>query len=101
MNKAVFTLRPVPYRILANRSRRVDFTVRRVHTASASRPVVTQLHVLNSWHISYFPGHVSIVSRVDHVLSKETWTQIRKSLFCCHLFYLYVAVVACNGEGPG
>ena len=37
-------------------------TVRRVHTASASRPVATQLHVLNSWHISHFPGHVSIVS---------------------------------------
>ena len=33
---------------------------------------MTQLHVLNSWHISRLPGHVSIVSRVDHVLTKET-----------------------------
>ena len=47
-------------------------TVRRVHTASASRPVVTQLHVLNSWHISRFSGHLSIISRVDHLLTKET-----------------------------
>ena len=46
--------------------------VRRVHTASASRLVVIQLHVLNSWHISRFSGHVSIISRVDHVLTKET-----------------------------
>ena len=30
--------------------------------------------------MSPFPAHVSIVSRVDHVLSKETWTQTRKSL---------------------
>ena len=30
---------------------------------------MTQLHVLNSWHISRFPGHMSIV---DHVLTKET-----------------------------
>ena len=48
-------------------------TVRRVHTASASRPVATQLHVHNSWHISHFPGHVSIVSLLDHVLTKETY----------------------------
>ena len=47
--------------------------VRRVHTASASRPVATQLHVLNSWHISHFLGHVSIVSLLDHVLTKETY----------------------------
>ena len=40
-------------------------TVRRVHTASALRPVVTQLHVLNYWHISPFQGHVSILSRVS------------------------------------
>ena len=45
--------------------------VRRVHTASTSRPVVTQLHVLKSWNMSPFPGHVSIVSCVDHVLYKE------------------------------
>ena len=32
---------------------------------------MTQLRVLNWWHISRFPGHVSIVSRVDHVLTKE------------------------------
>ena len=63
-----FTLGPVLFRILANRTRRVDLAsglhshykrlTRReryapptspcVHTASASRPVVTQLHVLNS-----------------------------------------------------
>ena len=61
------------YWILVNRSCRVDFAsdcvhttndwpdangmrmVRHVHTASASRPVVTQLHDL--WHISPFPGH--------------------------------------------
>ena len=47
--------------------------VRRVHTASALLPVVPQLHVLNSWHISRFPGHMSIASRVDHVLTKETF----------------------------
>ena len=41
-------------------------------TASALPSVVTQLHVLNSWHTSCFPGHMSIVSRVDHVLTKET-----------------------------
>ena len=70
--KAAFTLGPVLFRILANRTRRVDFAsglhshykrltrreritaangtrpLCRVHTASASRPVVTQLHVLNS-----------------------------------------------------
>ena len=41
--------------------------VRRVHTASALRPVVTQL-------VAYimFPGHELIVSRVDHVLTKAT-----------------------------
>ena len=40
---------------------------------SASRPVVTQLHILNSWHISRFSDHVSILSRVDHVLTQETF----------------------------
>ena len=46
--------------------------VRHVHTASASRPVVTQFHVLNSWHNITFHGHVSIVSDFDHELTKET-----------------------------
>ena len=45
---------------------------RTVCRASASRPVLIQLHVHNSWHISRVSGHVSIVSRVDHVLTKET-----------------------------
>ena len=47
-------------------------TVCRIHTASAPRQVVIQLHVFNSWHISRFPGQVSILLRVDHVLTKET-----------------------------
>ena len=34
---------------------------------------MTQLHVLSSWHRSRFTGHVSIVPRVDHVLTKETY----------------------------
>ena len=89
----MFTLGPIPYRILANRTRRVDFASVCIHTtndrpdangtrtgprvntsASALRPVVTQLDVLNSWHrpISRFPGHMSFVSSVEHVLTKET-----------------------------
>ena len=69
------------YWILANRLRRVEFTLltndptrtcRCVHTVSTSRPPVTQLHVLNSWNISRFSGHVSIVSGVSHALTKET-----------------------------
>ena len=123
---AVFTLGRVPYRILrtvriestschvciyttndltdANGSR----TVCSVHTASASRPVVTLLHVLYSWHISRFPGHVSIfVSRVDPVLTKETsgncfsavtWSRanhgnLGKSLLWCRPFGQFLLLV--------
>ena len=53
--------------------------------------------------LSSFTVHMSIKPRVDHVLSKETWTQIWICLFCCHLanlFFLYVAFVECNGERP-
>ena len=39
-------------------------TVRRVHTASALRPVVTKLHVLNSWHISRF----RVICQLYHML---------------------------------
>ena len=39
-------------------------TGRHVHSASASRPVVTQLYVLNSWHISTCPGRVFFFLRL-------------------------------------
>ena len=57
-SKAMFTLSPVPCAsgrlcVTTDPTR----TVRRVHTETALRPVVTQLHVPNSWHISRFPGH--------------------------------------------
>ena len=54
------------------RTVRVRFAVYTLRLLT-SRTVVIQLHVLNSWHISRFSGHVPIVSRVDHVLTKETY----------------------------
>ena len=80
ITKAVFTLGPVLFRILATRTRQVDLAsdlhshykrlTRRERYAPTSPcthcvcfvTVVTQLHVLNSWHNVTFPGHVNCIS---------------------------------------
>ena len=93
--KAVFTQGPVLFRILANRTRRehrvcIHTTndwpdangtrpLRREHTASASRPVLTQLHVLNSWHMSPFRVMWIVSVEINRSVSRHGET-VRRSL---------------------
>ena len=89
----LFTLRLVPYRILANDSHRVDFpsclrsnyyrltheangtrTGRRVHIASGSQTIVTQLHVVISLQILLMSIDYTLVC-VDNSPSPDVLAQ--------------------------
>ena len=90
--KAVFTLHPVrvldssepfvsgrlsvvgfcSHHQLLTRRERYAYLSPCTHCVCFATLLVTQLLVLNLWHILRFPGHVLIVSHVALVLTKET-----------------------------
>ena len=97
ITKAVFTLGPVLFRILATRTRRVDLAsdlhshykrlTRRERYAPTSPcthcvcfvTVVTQLHVLNSWHMSPFRVMWIVSVEINRSVCRHAQT-VRRSL---------------------